>query len=96
VLWLVFAGLTVFLFLGGLRGFARASVTTIKSLMIWIAALGVLSLALRLVLTGRGGIALGALTRFRAADLEPLVRCASPHGRFRWPAREAVLDQGAT
>ena len=64
MLWLVLGGLTLFLFLGGLRAFERASVTTVKSLVLWIAALGGLSLALLLVLTGRGGIALGALTLF--------------------------------
>jgi len=64
MLWLVLGGLTLFLFLGGLRAFEHASVTTVKSLLIWIAALGVLSLALLLVLTGRGGIGLGALTLF--------------------------------
>ncbi|HEY3846149.1 MAG TPA: DnaJ domain-containing protein [Acetobacteraceae bacterium] len=64
MLWLVLGGLTLFLFLGGLRAFERASVTTVKSLLAWIAALGGLSLALLLVLTGRGGIALGALTLF--------------------------------
>jgi DnaJ homolog subfamily C member 19 len=64
MLWLVLGGLTLFLFLGGLRAFEQASVTTVKSLVIWIAALGVVSLALLLVLTGRGGIALGALTLF--------------------------------
>ena len=62
MLWLVLGGLTLFLFLGGLRAFERASVTTVKSLVVWIAALGAISLALLLVLTGRGGIALGALT----------------------------------
>ena len=64
MLWLVLGGLTLFLFLGGLRAFERASVTTVKSLLAWIAALGGLTLALLLVLTGRGGIALGALTLF--------------------------------
>ena len=64
MLWLVLGGLTLFLFLGGLRAFERASVTTIKSLFAWIAALGGISLALLLVLSGRGGIALGALTLF--------------------------------
>lgn len=64
MLWLVLGGLTLFLFLGGLRAFERASVTTVKSLVVWIAVLGVLSLVLLLVLTGRGGIALGALTLF--------------------------------
>lgn len=64
MLWLVLGGLTLFLFLGGLRAFERASVTTVKSLVVWIAALGGLSLALLLVLTGRGAIALGALAMF--------------------------------
>jgi DnaJ family protein C protein 19 len=64
MLWLVLGGLTLFLFLGGLRAFERASVTTIKALFAWIAALAGISLALLLVLTGRGGIALGALTLF--------------------------------
>jgi len=64
MLWLVLGGLTLFLFLGGLRAFERASVTTIKSLFAWIAALGGLSLALLLLLTGRGSIAVGALVMF--------------------------------
>lgn len=64
MLWLVLGALTLFLFLGGLRAFERASVATIKSLIAWIAALGGLSLALLLILTGREGIALGALFMF--------------------------------
>ena len=64
MLWLVLGGLTLFLFLGGLRAFERASVTTVKSLFAWIGALAGISLALLLVLSGRGGIALGALTLF--------------------------------
>jgi hypothetical protein len=64
MLWLVFGGLILFVFLGGLRAFERASVTSIKSLFAWIAALGGLSLVLLLILTGRGGIALGALVMF--------------------------------
>ncbi len=64
MLWLVLGGLTLFLFLGGLRAFERASVTTIKSLLAWIAALGGITLALLLILTGREGIALGALAMF--------------------------------
>jgi DnaJ homolog subfamily C member 19 len=62
--WLILGALTLFLFLGGLRAFERASVTNIKSLVVWIGVLGALTLALLLVLTGRGGIALGALTLF--------------------------------
>ena len=64
VLWLVLGGLMLFVFLGGLRAFEKASVTTIKSLLAWIAALGGLSLALLLILSGRFAIALGALTLF--------------------------------
>jgi DnaJ homolog subfamily C member 19 len=64
MLWLLLGALTLFLFLGGLRAFERASVTTIKSFLAWIAALGGISLALLLILSGRGGIALGALTLF--------------------------------
>jgi DnaJ homolog subfamily C member 19 len=64
MLWLVLGGLVLFLFWGGLRAFERASVTTIKSLVAWVAALGGISLALLLILTGRGGIAIGALVMF--------------------------------
>jgi DnaJ family protein C protein 19 len=64
MLWLVIGALTLFLFLGGLRAFERASVTSIKSLFTWIAALGGIALALLLVLSGREGIALGALAMF--------------------------------
>jgi DnaJ family protein C protein 19 len=64
MLWLLFGAVVLFLLMGGLRAFERASVTSVKSLFTWIAALGGLSLALLLILTGRGGVALGALTLF--------------------------------
>jgi DnaJ family protein C protein 19 len=64
LLWLLLGGVVLFVLLGGMRAFERASVTSVKSLFTWIAALGGLSLALLLILTGRGGIALGALTLF--------------------------------
>jgi DnaJ homolog subfamily C member 19 len=64
MLWLLLGGLVLFLLMGGLRAFERASVTSVKALFAWIAALGGLSLALLLILTGKGGIALGALTLF--------------------------------
>lgn len=64
MLWLVLGGLVLFAFLAGLRAFERASVTSIKSLLAWILALGGISLALLLILTGRGGIAIGALVMF--------------------------------
>lgn len=64
MLWLVLGGLTLFLFLGGLRAFERASVSSIKALGAWILALGGISLALLLILSGRGGVALGAFALF--------------------------------
>jgi DnaJ homolog subfamily C member 19 len=64
MVWLLLGALILFALLGGLRAFERASVTSIKALLAWVAALGGLSLALLLILTGRGGIALGALTLF--------------------------------
>ncbi len=75
MIWLALGGFTLFLLLGGLRAFERASVTTIKSFLLWVVALGGISLALMLILTGRGFIALGALSmagpviwnRFRAS-----------------------------
>jgi DnaJ family protein C protein 19 len=64
MLWFLLGAVILFLLLGGARAFERASVRSIKALFAWIAALGGLSLALLLILTGRGGIALGALTLF--------------------------------
>lgn len=64
LLWLLLGGAVLFVLLGGMRAFERASVTSIKSLATWIAALGGLTLALMLILTGRGGIAVGALLLF--------------------------------
>jgi DnaJ family protein C protein 19 len=64
ILWLLLGGIVLFVLVGGMRAFERASVTSVKALFAWIAALGGLSLALMLILTGRGGIALGALTLF--------------------------------
>jgi DnaJ homolog subfamily C member 19 len=82
MLWLVLGALTLFLFLGGLRAFEQASVTTIKSLIAWIAALGGIALALLLILSGREGIALGALVMFG-----PLIW-------RRWQAYRAGLGTG--
>ncbi len=66
---LLLGGLVLLLLLGGLRAFERASVTTIKALLAWIAALAGLTLALLLILTGRGALAFFALSL-----LFPLVR----------------------
>ncbi len=62
MLWLVIGGIALFLMLGGLRAFERASVTTVKSLLAWVAALAGLSLTLLLVLSGRGPAAFVALS----------------------------------
>ncbi len=75
MIWFALGAFVLFLLMGGMRAFERASVTTIKSFVLWVAALGGLSLALMLLLTGRGGIAIAALTlvgpilwdRFRAS-----------------------------
>lgn len=64
MLILLLGAVVLFVLLGGMRAFEKASVKTLKSLFTWIAALGGLTLALMLILTGRGGIALGALTLF--------------------------------
>jgi DnaJ homolog subfamily C member 19 len=64
MLWFILGVIVLFLLMGGLRAFERASVTSIKSLLAWVAALAGLSLALLLLLTGRGGMALGALMMF--------------------------------
>ncbi len=61
---LLLGAVALFVLLGGLRAFERASVQSVKALFVWIAALAGLSLALLLVLSGRGGILLGALTLF--------------------------------
>lgn len=64
ILWLVIGGLVLLALLAGLRMFERASVKNVKSLLAWIAALGGLLLALLLILTGRGGLAISGLLLF--------------------------------
>jgi hypothetical protein len=59
---LVLGGLVLLLLLLGARAFSTASVTTIKSFALWVAALGGLALGALLLLTGRGGIAIFALS----------------------------------
>ena len=69
LLWLLLGGAVLFVLLGGMRAFERASVTSIKSLATWIAALGGLTLALMLILTGRGGIAMKCWRVWRGVEL---------------------------
>ena len=52
---------TLALLLWGARAFSRARVSTIKTLLAWVAALAGLSVATGLLLTGRGGAALAGL-----------------------------------
>jgi DnaJ homolog subfamily C member 19 len=54
--------LVLLLFLGALHAFANASVSTVRSLFVWVAALAGLSLALLLVLSGRLPVGLFALS----------------------------------
>jgi DnaJ family protein C protein 19 len=82
--WFVLGGLVLFAFWGGLRAFERASVTTIKSLVAWIAALAGISLALLLILTGKGPIAIGAVVMF------------GPMIWNRWRAAHPRTGQGGT
>ena len=62
MIWLLIGAVTLVLLLGLMRGFARAPVQDVKTLLRWVAALAGVSLALLLILTGRGGFALFAIT----------------------------------
>ena len=64
MVWLLLGAVILFLLMGGLRAFERASVTSVKALLGWVVALAALSLALLLILSGRGAFALGPLTLF--------------------------------
>ena len=64
LLWFVIGGALLPALLWGMRAFERASIKDIKSLGVWIAALGGISLALLMVLTGRGGLAMTGLLLF--------------------------------
>lgn len=96
MLGLLLGAVLLFALLGGLRAFERASVHTVKSLLAWIAALGGLSLALMLILTGRGPVALAALSL-----LGPLLyqhweaRRRSQPSRFRPKPKQAMTREEA-
>jgi hypothetical protein len=90
MLWLLLGGLALFAFMGGLRAFERASIATLKSFLLWAAALAGLSLMLMLVLTGREGIAIGALVMF-APVLWERARTAYP---WLGPARRPAPPPG--
>lgn len=60
MLYLALGGVILFAFLFGLRAFERASIGSVKLLFVWVVALGGLSLALIMILTGRAGGAIAA------------------------------------
>jgi hypothetical protein len=64
MLWLILGGVLLVVFMGGLRAFERAPVATIKALFAWIVALGGVSLALLLLISGRGPLAVSGLVMF--------------------------------
>lgn len=61
IVWLLLGAVVLFLLMGGMRAFERASVPDMKTLGAWVLALGGLSLAFMLILTGRGLIGLAVL-----------------------------------
>ncbi len=61
---LLLGAIALFVLLGGMRAFQRASITTVKAYGAWALALGGVLLALMLILTGRSGIAISALLLF--------------------------------
>ena len=92
------AALTLLVLLAALGAFERAQVATHKPLGVWIAAIGGLLLAVLLLLTGRAGIALGALillgplvwSWMRAGA--PTAPGAAPAGRRTAAPRRAARD----
>jgi DnaJ-domain-containing protein 1 len=97
MLWLILGGLVLVLFLAGLRAFEQASVSSIKALFAWIAALGGLVLAALLLLTGRGPLAVSGLAmfgpliwqRWRAAQSGPAQQPPPP----RRPSSAMTVDE---
>jgi hypothetical protein len=100
MLWLALGAGTLVILLTAAREFSRADVKTLKSLARWVVGLGGLVLAVLLFLTGRGAVALGALTLlgptawswWRGNQATPRPRpsaAAPPRGRM---AREEALE----
>lgn len=61
MLALVIGAVVLVALLGTMRGFSAAHVPTVKALVAWVTALGGLTLALMLLLTGHGPVSLFAL-----------------------------------
>jgi len=64
LIWFLFGGALLLALIWALKAFERAPVSNVKSLGAWIAALGGLTLAVLMVLTGRGWMALNGLLLF--------------------------------
>jgi len=62
MIWLLIGCAALLLLLWLMRSFSRAPVADVKRLLQWVAALAGASLALLLILTGRGGLALFAFS----------------------------------
>ena len=95
MMWLLLGALILFILLGGLKAFERASVASIKALLVWTAALAGLALAAILVLSGRGGAAIGALVMFGPLLLQKL-RAARSQGFAQRPAGAGTGANGGT
>jgi hypothetical protein len=64
MLFLLIGAAVVLLFWGSLNAFARADVRSVKRFVAWLLALGGITLAVLLVLSGRAGVALSPLLMF--------------------------------
>jgi hypothetical protein len=64
MLFLLIGAAVVLLFWGSLNAFARADVRSVKRFFAWLLALGGITLAVLLVLSGRAGVALSPLIMF--------------------------------
>lgn len=62
MIWFLLGTATLFLLMWLLRAFSRASIGEIKTLLRWAGAIAGVSLALLLILTGRGGFGLFAFS----------------------------------
>ena len=62
MIWFLLGTATLFLLMWLLRAFSRASITEIKTFLCWAGAIAGVSLALLLIVTGRGGFGLFALS----------------------------------
>jgi hypothetical protein len=64
MIFLLIGAAVVLLFWGSLNAFARADVRSVKRFVAWVLALGGITLAVLLVLSGRAGVALSPLVMF--------------------------------